>query len=168
MKTTLLKRRRTKIVATLGPACSDPGVIDRMIRAGVNVFRMNMSHGDHATHQLNYERVRAAAAQIGEPVAVLADLCGPKIRVGRFAGGQINLEPAAHVTVTVRDVQGGPGLIPSQYEELVEDVYPGDHILLDDGKLELQVEEVAGTEILCTVLDGGVLKDRKGMNLPRR
>jgi pyruvate kinase len=166
MNTTLLKRRRTKIVATLGPASSDLDVLDRMIRAGVNVFRLNMAHGDHAIHQIACERVRATAAQIGEPVALLADLGGPKIRVGRFAEGQINLAPAAKVTVTTRDVLGGPGLIPSQYEGLVDDVYPGDHILLDDGKIELQVEEVAGTDILCTVLDGGVLKDRKGMNLP--
>jgi pyruvate kinase len=166
MKPTLLKRRRTKIVATIGPSSSEPAVIERLIVAGTNIFRMNLSHGDHAVHRAAYERIRSVAARLGEPIAVLADLGGPKIRVGRFPGGKIDLATGASVTVTTRDVLGGPGLIPSQYAALADDVYAGDRILLDDGKIELQVEEVAGTEISCTVLNGGLLKDRKGMNLP--
>jgi pyruvate kinase len=162
----LLRRRRTKIVATLGPASCDPVVLEALLRAGVNVFRLNLSHGNQAEHRANFERVQAAAAQVGELVAVLADLCGPKIRVGRFADGRITLEAGSRVTVTTRDVVGGPGLIPSQYAALAGDVRPGDRILLDDGMLELAVESIDGSEIACRVVTGGMLKDRKGMNLP--
>ncbi len=166
LKSELLKRRRTKIVATVGPASADAAIIEQLIRAGVNVFRLNMSHGNHQDHRTAYERVRTAATKLGEPIAVLADLCGPKIRVGRFAEGKIELAGGSRVTVTTRDVVGKPGLIPSQYEALAQDVRSGDRILLDDGLLELRVEAVEGTEATCTVVHGGVLKDRKGMNLP--
>lgn len=161
-----LLRRRTKIVATLGPASSSPGMVERLIAAGVDVFRLNMSHGDHEGHERAYRTVRDAAARSGVPVAVLADLCGPKIRTGRFEGGKVELTAGSPVTVTVRDVLGAPGLIPSQYEALAGDVKPGDRILLDDGNLELRVERVEGSEIPCTVIVGGTLKDKKGMNLP--
>ena len=164
--TTLLKRRRTRIVATVGPASCQPAVLEQLIHAGVDVFRLNLSHGDHDEHRVASERIRAAAAKLGEPVAVLADLCGPKIRVGKFKDGRIELHDGERVTVTTRDVVGGPGLIPSQYHALADDVRPGDRILLDDGLLELRVESVDGTEIACTVVSGGVLKDHKGMNLP--
>jgi pyruvate kinase len=162
----LLRRRRTKIVATIGPACRDPAVLQELLRAGVNVFRLNLSHGDHASHRADFVNIHKAAALVGEPVGVLADLCGPKIRVGCFAGGSIILEKGQKVTVTTRNVLGGPGLVPSQYAALTEDVRPGDRILLDDGMMELHVESVAGSEITCTVTAGGLLKDRKGMNLP--
>jgi pyruvate kinase len=125
-----------------------------------------MSHGEHAEHRTNFENIRRAAESVGESVAVLADLCGPKIRAGRFADGCITLETGQRVTVTTRNVLGEPGLIPSRYAALAEDVRLGDRILLDDGMLELHVESVAGTEIICSVVVGGVLKDRKGMNLP--
>jgi pyruvate kinase len=162
-----LKRRRTKIVATLGPASSDPDTLVRLIQAGVDVFRLNMSHGDHGTHRATYQAVRAAAEETSVAVAVLADLCGPKIRTGRFPGGSVELETDARVTVTTRDVEGSPELIPTGYEALSDDVKPGDRILLDDGNLELRVEdEPEGTEIPCRVVVGGTLKDRKGMNLP--
>ncbi|MDP8923864.1 MAG: pyruvate kinase [Chloroflexota bacterium] len=162
----LLKRRRTKIVATLGPASNDADSIERLIRAGVDVFRLNMSHGTHADHGAAYERVREAAARLGRPTAILADLCGPKLRAGRFAGGKVDLSTGSRVMVTTRDVVGELGLIPSQYEGLAGDVRVGDRILLDDGLLELRVEAVEGTEVACTVVHGGVLKDRKGINLP--
>jgi pyruvate kinase len=161
-----LKQRRTKIVATLGPASSEAAVIEDLTRAGVNVFRLNFSHGDHHGHQLAYERVRAASDKLGLPVAVLADLCGPKIRVGQFAGGKTELPDGGQVVITTRDVLGRPGLIPSQYQALAQDVRPGDRVLLDDGVLELRVDTVEGTEVGCSVVHGGVLMDRKGMNLP--
>lgn len=161
-----LLRRRTKIVATLGPASWSPEMVERLIGAGVDVFRLNFSHGDHESHGATYRNVRAAGERTGVPVAVLADLCGPKIRTGRFEGGKVELTAGAPVTVTVRDVQGTADLIPSQYEALASDVKPGDRILLDDGNLELRVEGAQGTEIACTVVVGGTLKDRKGMNLP--
>ena len=162
----LLKHRRTKIVATLGPSSSDPETITRLINAGANVVRLNMSHGDHAAHRQRYETVRAIAADLGQHIAVFADLCGPKIRAGRFAGGQISLPTGGSVVVTTRDVIGEPGLIPSQYESLAQDVGPSDRIMLDDGALELRVEGVDRTEIHCTVIHGGILKDHKGINLP--
>ena len=161
-----LLRRRTKIVATLGPASAAPDMIERLIRAGVDVFRLNMSHGDHAGHEAAYRAVRETASRLGVHTAVLADLCGPKIRAGRFEGGKVELVTGSKVTVTTRDVLGSATLIPSQYEALAADVKVGDRILLDDGNLELKVESVQGSEIACTVIQGGTLKDKKGMNLP--
>jgi pyruvate kinase len=161
-----LKRRRTKIVATVGPASASQEVLASLIEAGVDVFRMNFSHGTHESHGKAFAAIRAAAAQVRKPVAVLADLCGPKIRVGTFEGGGIDLPWGTPVTVTTRQVEGKPGLIPSEYRALAEDVVPGDRILLDDGKLQLQVSKVEGTEIQCEVLHGGRLTNKKGMNLP--
>jgi len=161
-----LRTRRTKIVATLGPASSSPAQIARLIRAGVNVFRLNMSHGDHAGHAAAYAAVRAAATRLDRPVAVLADLCGPKIRVGRFPDGRIHLVAGEQVTVTTRQVMGGPGLIPSQYRSLARDASPGQRLLLADGALELCVEKIEGSELRCRVIHGGELGDRKGINLP--
>ena len=163
----LLALRRTKIVATLGPASDDVDTIARLIQAGVNVFRLNMSHGEHAAHRATFERVRRLAEQAGRYIAILADLSGPKIRVGRFEDGSIVLELGDKVTVTTRDVRGRAGLIPSQYEALADDLSPGDRILLADGVMELQVDAIEGSEIACTVTQGGVLEDRKGINLPR-
>lgn len=162
----LLKQRRTKIVATIGPASQAPETIERLIKAGVNVFRQNMSHSDHAFHQGNYQRIRAAAAALDQPVAVLADLCGPKLRVGRFPGGKTALASGSRVAVTTREVVGAPGVIPSQYGALAHDVHRGDRILLDDGLIELAVEEVTDDDVQCRVVHGGELKDCKGMNLP--
>ncbi len=162
-----LRERRTRIVATLGPSSSDPAVLERLVRAGVDVFRLNFSHGTHAAHAATYNAAREAADKVGRHVAILADLCGPKIRVGRFAGGGIDLVAGHRVVVTVEPgAAGAPDLIPSEYEALARDVEPGDRILLDDGKLELRVVESDGRDVSCEVVVGGRLKDRKGMNLP--
>jgi pyruvate kinase len=162
----LLKKRRTKIVATLGPSTKEPEMIRKLIRTGANVFRLNMSHGDHDFHRTTYNHIRTIAEELKQPIAILADLCGPKIRTGKFRDGQIELIDNTRVTVTTRDVTGEPGLIPSQYTALAEDVIQGDRILLNDGALELVVDSVEGTEISCTVVHGGVLKNHKGINLP--
>jgi pyruvate kinase len=135
-----------------------------LIKTGVNVFRLNFSHGTHEEHRETFDRIRAAAA--GRHVAVLADLCGPKIRVGELADGQVTLTAGEKVAVTTREVVGHQGLIPTQYPALAGDVRPGDRILLDDGLLELRVTGIEGSEVSCTVVNGGVLKSRKGMNLP--
>ena len=161
-----LIHRRTKIVATLGPSSGDAATIEKLIAAGVNVFRLNMSHGTHDGHREVYQRVRSIARRLDQPVAVLADLCGPKIRVGAFENGSISLADGDTVTVTTRDVTGKPGLIPSQYRALARDVTAGNRILLDDGNIELAVTAVHGDDITCTVIAGDVLKDHKGMNLP--
>lgn len=161
-----LRQRRTKLVATLGPASSDPETIAELIDAGVNMFRLNMSHGDHAGHAETVSHVRAQAAASDTTVAILADLAGPKIRVGQFTDGAIELVDGTQVTITTRDVPGEPGLIPSQYEALADDLQPGDRVLLADGAMELRAESIEGTEITCTVVQGGTLSDRKGINLP--
>ncbi len=158
--------RRTKIVATLGPATATREKLEELLDAGANLFRLNMSHGTHAEHRERAEIARAAAASRNLPIALLADLCGPKIRVGRFVEGQIELVTGAMVTVTTEEVVGEPGLIPTSYAALVTDVRAGNRILLDDGNLELVVVSVAERMVLCRVIQGGVLKDKKGMNLP--
>jgi pyruvate kinase len=161
-----LEKRRTKIVATVGPASREPGTLEALVRAGVEVFRLNFSHGTHDEHGESFRRVRDVCARLGAPVAVLADLCGPKIRAGTFRGGSIVLTTGEQVRVTVREVTGEAGLIPSAYAGLAGDVAPGSRILLDDGNIELVVETVEGTEVRCAVAAGGVLRDRKGINLP--
>ena len=158
--------RRTRIVATVGPASREPEKLEALLEAGVNVFRLNMSHGTHEQHREVIGRVRGISARLGRHVTLLGDLCGPKIRVGHFAGGEMTLVSGQKVTVTTRDVPGGDGLIPSQYAALANDVRAGNRILLDDGLLELRVERVEGTEVECVVVHGGRLKDKKGMNLP--
>lgn len=161
-----LKWRRTKIIATLGPASSAPAMIERLIGAGINLVRINMSHGDQDTHRTTIRRVRRAAAKAGCHIGILMDLCGPKIRVGHFENDGILLKAGAQVTITTRKVTGTDGLIPSQYTSLHKDVLPGELILLDDGKLSLKVIGVEGRDVRCKVVDGGWLFDHKGMNLP--
>ena len=164
---TLLKRRRAKIVATLGPASADRKTVARLIAAGADVFRLNMSHDDHDSHARAFRLVREEAGAVDAPVAVLADLCGPKIRVGRFEGGSVLLQAGRPVTITSRPLMGRADLISSEYESLPRDLHPGSRVLLADGLLELRVEAVEGTEVLCTVVCGGRLSDRKGINLPQ-
>lgn len=163
---TTLERRRTRIVATVGPASRDPDLIIEMIKAGVNVFRLNMSHGGYEGHCESVQTIRAAEEKLDVPVAIMADLCGPKIRVGEFENGKIDLKRGEQVTITTRDIKGKPGLIPCQYVGLCGDVSPNDRILMNDGLLELRVDQVQDTEILCTVVEGGPLSNRKGINLP--
>ncbi|HIG27180.1 MAG TPA: pyruvate kinase [Verrucomicrobiales bacterium] len=162
----LLRFRRTKIVATVGPSSNSPEMIRKLIQAGVNVFRLNMSHGTHESHRKVYDIIRGQAEELNLPIAVLADLCGPKIRCGLFEDDSIELTDGQEVIVTTRDVKGEPGLIPSQYTALAEDVRPGNRILMDDGNMELTVEKIEETEIFCRVVHGGILKNHKGINLP--
>jgi len=162
----LLKNRRTKIIATLGPSTTTPEVLEQILAAGVNVVRLNMSHGSHESHAKNYASIRNLAKKMGLPVAVLVDLSGPKMRCGKFVDGKITLKEHETVIVTVDDVIGKPGLIPSQYTALTKDVRVGNSILLDDGALELRVESITGNEITAKVIHGGILKDHKGINLP--
>lgn len=162
----LLKKRRTKIIATIGPASQTPEIIRKLIETGVNIFRLNMSHGDHSSHSDVYKRIRETSRELNQPIGILADLCGPKIRTGKFEGGQIELEAGDRVVVTTRNVEGSAKLIPSQYESLAKDVVIGSKILLNDGELEFEVEAIESTEITCRVVYGGVLKNHKGINLP--
>jgi len=158
--------RRTRIIATLGPATSSRRAIEQLLRAGVNVIRLNFSHGSHAEHRKVFNRVRQVAKKLDIHVAILVDLCGPKIRVGKFVGGSITLKPKQIVTVTTRDCIGEGSLIASRYLQLHRDITPGARILLDDGNLELKALSVEGRDVKCRVVAGGVLKENKGMNLP--
>ncbi len=158
--------RRAKIVATLGPASDSEQVIHALIEAGANVFRLNLSHGTHEDHRQRLERVRRAAGELGLPVAVLLDLPGPKLRTGHFPEGAIELREGDIVVLTGRPVAGSAQLIPISYRHLAEDVPAGSRILLDDGRLELVALAADGPDLRCRVVNGGVLKDRKGVNFP--
>jgi pyruvate kinase len=158
--------RRTKIIATLGPATDAPGALKRLLAEGVNVVRLNLSHGIADDHRARAAAVRAAAAELGNEVGILADLQGPKIRVERFALGPIQLEPNQLFTLDCRpDAPAGDATrVGVSYHDLWRDVKPADVLLLDDGLIALEVVEVGEQTILCRVLVGGALSDRKGIN----
>jgi pyruvate kinase len=155
---------RTKIVATLGPASSSPEVIGALVRAGLNMARINMSHGTHEEHRETVLAVRRAAEEVGRPVALLVDLAGPKIRVGDLA--QPLTLKVGDVVVVAPEGRTAPGEIPTTYHELARDLRPGNHVLLDDGLLELETLDSDGVRARFRVVRGGVLKSRKGINLP--
>ncbi|WP_303787283.1 pyruvate kinase [Azovibrio restrictus] len=156
--------RHTKIVATLGPASSDPAVLERLVEAGIDVVRMNFSHGTAEDHMARALAVREAAARVGRCVGILADLQGPKIRVGKFEEGRITLEKGAAFILDAACGMGNAERVGLDYKDLPRDVVAGDILLLDDGRLKLQVEKVRGNEIHTRVLQGGVLSNNKGIN----
>lgn len=162
----MLAHRRAKIVATMGPATQNPENIEKAIIAGMNVARLNFSHGTHEQHLAVIKIIREKSMSLKAPVTILQDLQGPKVRVGLFEKGSIDLAQGEIVTVTIEDVLGKPGLIPSDFKELCRAASPGNRILLDDGLIELEVLEVDKTELKAKVIYGGILKNRKGMNLP--
>lgn len=158
--------RRTKIVGTLGPASWTPEILEELIRAGLDVVRLNFSHGDRETKGEHIAMVREVAARLGRPVAVLQDLAGPKVRIGVFEDGPVTLRPGQPFTLTARDVPGCDGEVGLVYKDLPNDVKPGDTLLLADGALEMTVERIDGPDILCRVVNGGELGSNKGINLP--
>jgi pyruvate kinase len=160
------RRKRTKLVATLGPATDRPGVLDGMLRAGADVVRINFSHGTAADRERRVRDVREAAAQIGRDIGILGDLQGPKIRVERFAGGAVELTDGALFVLdaSLAADAGDERSVGVTYKNLPRDVRPGDVLLLDDGVITLEVEQVAGARVECRVLAGGRLSDGKGIN----
>ncbi len=160
--------RKTKIVATVGPSISSHEAIEKLITLGVNVFRLNMSHGDHDFHSTNIRLIREAEARLGLPVAIMIDLSGPKIRVGRIKNDRMVIKEGQSVTINIDDIEGHEGLIPITYRFLPEDVEPGDRILLADGAIELVVEKVEGKLIHCRSKNSGVLSSHKGLNVPTK
>lgn len=158
--------RRTKIVATVGPSCASEAMLLKMFEAGVDVFRLNFSHGDQETKAEWIRNIRKVSREARKAVAILADLQGPKIRTGLLRDGAMELVAGEEITVTTRDVIGGEGIISTTYENLPRDVKTGNRILLDDGLLELEVLSRTDDEVRCRVVNGGILKDRKGINLP--
>lgn len=159
--------RRTKIVATIGPASRDPEIMQELISAGVDVVRINCSHADHETVAAIIERVREIGSHINRSVGILLDLSGPKIRTGKMAGGHYpELEEGQQFTLTSRLLEGNAEIVSTNYARLPEEVHAGDTILLDDGLIELEVLSVQKEDVVCKVVTGGILKDKKGINLP--
>lgn len=157
---------KTKIVCTIGPASSSLEVLKSMMRAGMDVARLNFSHGSREEHRKMLETLRIAATIIGEPITILQDLGGPKIRTGKLKETSITLKPKSVIRITTDDIEGTNQCISTTYKNLPKDVKTGNTILLDDGQILLKVQAVEEQEIICTVVRGGVLLPRKGMNLP--
>jgi pyruvate kinase len=158
--------RRAKIVCTLGPAVSTPERIRALVDAGMDVARLNLSHGAYADHEAIYRGIRAASDATGHAVGILVDLQGPKIRTGRFSGGPVHLEVGDAFTITKRDIDGSRTEVSTTYKGLPGDVQPGDSLLIDDGKVALQATEVTDTDVRCVVTVGGTVSNNKGINLP--
>ena len=156
--------RNTKIVATLGPACSDPAVLQNMLAAGVDVVRLNFSHGAAADHVARAQLVRETAQRLGREVAIMADLQGPKIRVGKFAAGKVELTPGQTFVLDAECEVGDATCVGLDYKELPQDVAPGAVLLLNDGLIRLVVESVDGPRIVTKVVLGGILSNNKGIN----
>jgi pyruvate kinase len=159
-------KRKTKIVATLGPASSSVSMIEQLMEAGADLFRLNFSHGSNDDKKRIIKTVRSLAKQRDKAIGILADLQGPKIRTGRMENGALSLAKGELLDITTDDILGRPGLISTIYRELPHDVGPGSRILMDDGMIELKVLEVKGNRVHCSVMEGGMLKDLKGINLP--
>ncbi|MCB0891949.1 MAG: pyruvate kinase, partial [Propionibacteriaceae bacterium] len=158
--------RRAKIVATLGPSTDSLERVIGLIEAGVNVARLNMSHGDHKEHIRRLKLVRDASHEVGRPVGVFADLQGPKIRLTRFENDFAILVPGEQFVITTDDVLGTAERAGTTLKTLTQDVQPGDDILIDDGKLRLRAVEVTDTEVITEVVVGGRVSNNKGINLP--
>ncbi len=158
--------RRAKIVCTLGPATRTPQAIDALVASGMDVARLNFSHGQPADHAACYAEVRRASDRHGRAVGILVDLQGPKIRLGTFAAGPVTLVTGATFTLTTERVAGDATIASTSYAALARDVKPGDALLIDDGNVRLRAESTDGTRVRCTVIEGGTVSDHKGINLP--
>jgi len=161
-----LPKNKTKIVCTIGPASESLEVISQMIRAGMNIARLNFSHGDFKSHKKVIESLRAAANRAGRRVAIMADLPGPKIRIGQFAKEPVELQPGNTFILTTEPIQGDANRVSVTFEPLPKAVKPGDTVFLNDGFIQLEVVNVEGKDVRCRVLVGGELRSRKGLNLP--
>ena len=158
--------RKTKIVATIGPSSSDEKTLIHMIESGMNVARINCSHGTHEEYAKNIETVRRAAKKAKKPVAVLLDLSGPKIRIGDFIEGKVTLAKGASFTLSIKPIEGTVEHVFINYPKIVKEVQPGTHIRLDDGKVDLEVISIKGDEVHTKVISGGSINSRRGVNIP--
>ena len=158
--------RRGKIVCTLGPATSTEESVKELVEAGMDVARLNFSHGAHADHETAYKRVRAASDATGRAVGILADLQGPKIRLGKFADGPTEWRTGETVRITVDDCDGTHDRVSTTYKQLATDAVAGDRLLVDDGNIGLVVDEIDGNDVVCTVTEGGRVSNNKGLSLP--
>ncbi|MGB6120348.1 MAG: pyruvate kinase, partial [Bacteroidota bacterium] len=161
-----LPSHKTKIVCTIGPASSSPAVLEQMIRAGMNVARLNFSHGSFESHRAVIQNLRAAASATGRRISIMADLPGPKIRVGEMQEEPVELKAGDPFTLTTDDITGDPTRISVSFKRLPDVVKPGNKLFLNDGIIQLQVDEVTGQEVRSHVVVGGELRSRKGLNVP--
>lgn len=158
--------RRAKIVCTLGPATESLDNVRALVASGMNVARLNMSHGTHAEQEIRYRNVRQASDESGQAVGILADLQGPKIRLGKFSAGKVEVKPGDRFTITTRDIDGTAQSASTTYKGLPGDVKAGDRILIDDGRVAMRALEVTDTDVVCEILEGNALSSSKGINLP--
>ena len=161
-----MSKRRTKIVCTIGPATGSAAIIERLILAGMNIARLNLSHGTHQEHGRYIKTINEVSHRLGINVAILMDLPGPKYRTGKLKGGQLLLKNRSRVVLTTKQMIGDTGLIPVNLPNLARDVKAGDLVLLDDGAMQLKVLETDGIEVRCRVIAGGVLTERRGVVVP--
>lgn len=157
---------KTKIVCTIGPATNSLKMIEKMIESGMNVARLNFSHGTHEDHAKTIEYIKTAREKLARPVAIMLDTKGPEVRIGKFRENEVYLENGSTFTLTTRDIIGSEEAVSVSYKELPGQMTVGGTILLDDGNIELRVESIADTDIVCTVVEGGTLKNGKGANFP--
>ena len=157
---------KTKLVCTIGPASDSPQILEQMILAGMNVARLNFSHGDFSSHKEIIDKIRSASDAVGRPVAIMADLPGPKMRIGELAEEPIELAPDDQFILTTDDIIGDGSRVSVSFSRLPQAVKPGDRLFLNDGYIEIKVEQVKGNDVICKVLVGGELRSRKGLNLP--
>ena len=159
--------KRTKIICTMGPNSDKPGMIEKLIDAGMDVARLNFSHGDHAEHKSRIDNIKAVRSKKKIPVAILLDTKGPEIRTGKLEGGKgVELEEGNTLILTTEDIVGNSDRVSVSYKQMPQDLKKGDTVLIDDGLIELKVNKIDGTEIVCSVVNGGKLGERKGINLP--
>ncbi len=159
--------KKTKIIATLGPACSDPAVMERMVREGVNIFRLNFSHGTHEQKAREIRTIKELRQRLGHPIGILADLQGPKLRIGKIKGGTVMLRDGEMIEITNTECEGDEHRVYLSYHQFASDVKPGDAVLIDDGKIKLEVVETNGRDtVRARIVHGGPLSSNKGVNLP--
>ena len=160
-------KKRTKIVCTIGPASDTPEIIRDMILAGMNVCRLNFSHGSHEEHAARIKIIKEVRAEMDEFIGILLDTKGPEIRTGRFEGGQALLKQGERFTLTVReDILGNENICSISYKGLIDDIKPGDMVLMDDGLISMVVQEISDDDIICIIENPGIIKDRKGVAVP--
>ena len=158
--------RKTKIICTMGPATDSDEVLEKLMQGGMNVARFNFSHGSHEEQKERMDRLKAMREKCGKPVAMLLDTKGPEIRTGIFEEGKVTLEPGQQFVLTGREIRGNASMASITYPQLYQDEKPGNRILIDDGLIELIVKEIRGEDIICTVVNGGVISNHKGVNVP--
>ena len=157
---------KTKLVCTIGPASDSPRILEKMLLAGMNVVRLNFSHGDFSSHRATIQKVRAASQATGKQVAIMADLPGPKMRIGQIAEEPIEIKPGDSFTLTTEEIVGDAGRVSVSFSRLPKAVKPGDKLYINDGYVEVEVDGIDGSDVRCKVVVGGKLRSRKGLNLP--